>query len=505
MVPADKKELLLPSLAGIIFTIIFLVSLTPVSSNDIFWHLETGRYIYENTEIPENDPFSYTASTRPWRAHEWLADVLFFVIYQYCGGFAALIVLKATILGLTFFTIFKVSELRASPFISFVIVILGALASVTTFLIRPQIFTYLFFVITYLLLETFPRRKYLYGFPFLVFIWSHCHGAFVFGLFLFGLFFLYRFIEELMRSPQTVFREPHLRNLGLTGFFSLLTPLLNKDGIEVYLYIFEYLGDTLHKQFIFEWFPPNFQEELPLELFFFILLVSFLVIPQKRRLKALVLLFPFIHLMLTSGRNIPFFVLLCIPFISESLSFSVSKYLSPQDRQGDRVVVNRLSHLMEAGPKGSLILPLVVAIVFSVLIMRTPPFTENGPDEQWLNPRKVPIKAVAKLNELYPDLTLFNYYDWGGYILWKTDIPVFIDGRADLYSPDILKEYFLMMKVQDDSWKRVFQLWNVEIVLIPSRSALSKLLDSQEMWKIVYKDSRAVLYVKNSAINRMQK
>src|SRR5258705_11869037 len=65
---------------------VFAFSVPTIPSADMWWHLSTGRYILQNHSIPHTDPFSATAAGKPWIAHEWLADILFYGAYSALGS-----------------------------------------------------------------------------------------------------------------------------------------------------------------------------------------------------------------------------------------------------------------------------------------------------------------------------------------------------------------------------------------------------------------------------------
>jgi len=39
---------------------LFLFHFTPVGLGDMYWHLNTGRWIWEHGALPDSDPFTYT-------------------------------------------------------------------------------------------------------------------------------------------------------------------------------------------------------------------------------------------------------------------------------------------------------------------------------------------------------------------------------------------------------------------------------------------------------------
>ena len=84
----------------------FALCARPMASADTWWHLATGRWIVQHHAIPHTDPFSYTFFGKPWIAHEYLADVMFYWIH-WLGGFAALTLVNAAILTAAFLLVYR--------------------------------------------------------------------------------------------------------------------------------------------------------------------------------------------------------------------------------------------------------------------------------------------------------------------------------------------------------------------------------------------------------------
>ncbi|MEE8403635.1 MAG: hypothetical protein V3R93_07765, partial [Candidatus Hydrothermarchaeaceae archaeon] len=51
---------------------------------DLWWHLATGKYIIANGIIKE-DIFSHTVTGREWINHQWLSQVVFYVLFEKFG------------------------------------------------------------------------------------------------------------------------------------------------------------------------------------------------------------------------------------------------------------------------------------------------------------------------------------------------------------------------------------------------------------------------------------
>ncbi|MEZ6074076.1 MAG: hypothetical protein R3C10_28310 [Pirellulales bacterium] len=87
----------------------------------------------------------------------------------------------------------------------------------------------------------------------------------------------------------------------------------------------------------------------------------------------------------------------------------------------------------------------------------------------------LPVEAVEYLKEHPPSGPMFNEYNWGGYFIFTVlDIPVFVDGRTDLYD-DFLKKYFRSI-LGAKEWKEPLDEYNISTVVVQDESALATLL-----------------------------
>jgi hypothetical protein len=105
-----------------------------------------------------------------------------------------------------------------------------------------------------------------------------------------------------------------------------------------------------------------------------------------------------------------------------------------------------------------------------------------------------PARAVAFLEVHSPAGRIFNHYDWGGYLIWKLHptTPVFIDGRADLYGPQLFDQFADTYQFKG-AWRQPLQRWRVDTVLVPPHSPLATGLRSSPGWTVRYEDSQAVI------------
>jgi len=87
------------------FVVLNLASLS-VDDGDLWWTLAIGRAIWEEGALPSVDPLAYTATSGPYHAGQWLANVLLFSAYQ-LGGFELLVTLRALLVASVFAVVYE--------------------------------------------------------------------------------------------------------------------------------------------------------------------------------------------------------------------------------------------------------------------------------------------------------------------------------------------------------------------------------------------------------------
>jgi hypothetical protein len=118
------------------------------------------------------------------------------------------------------------------------------------------------------------------------------------------------------------------------------------------------------------------------------------------------------------------------------------------------------------------------------------------PLQRWTSAESYPSGAAAYLAAMpNPPKHLFNYYNWGGYLMLQAPgIPVFIDSRAStLYDDDFAADYFSMMDAEE-GWREKFESYGVDAALVPTHSRIAAALRKQRpAWRVAYIDPRSTL------------
>ncbi|MBE7559287.1 hypothetical protein HS125_10190 [bacterium] len=253
--PAQIRRPPLPIRAGLlVFLFSFQIPLLPIrADNDTWWHLKTGQYLLETGPLfPEHDVFSQTGADQEWVNHEWLSDILFYMVYKYLGGPMALIVFLSLVYACTGVLLFLAAARRSGTLPAGLALALCAVWSGQhSVLTRPPMLSYLLFVVFILTLERFwhhafsPRRTA--AILAMVVLWSNLHGGVILAVVVAGAYALSAWLLHRDRRAWTLF-----------GPAVLLAAMGNPWGYKVLALTFKVARDPVLTSLIVELAPPDF-------------------------------------------------------------------------------------------------------------------------------------------------------------------------------------------------------------------------------------------------------
>jgi hypothetical protein len=86
---------------------------------------------------------------------------------------------------------------------------------------------------------------------------------------------------------------------------------------------------------------------------------------------------------------------------------------------------------------------------------------------------------------------LLNSYNRGGYLIWEARIPVYVDGRTDLYGDDFLPLYEALIAGHD--WQRRLDEERIDVCLLDRTAPLYRHLAASDAWEELIRDPVASL------------
>lgn len=497
---STRSALRAKSLFIFISLLVLVSSFSKIADLDFWWHLKTGQIILQQKQFLYRDIYSFTAEGREYIDHEWLFQVLQYLTYTLAGP-AGITLLKSLILILIYcINLSVLQKNNVSPILSAGILILSISGALIRFIERPEIFTTLFLILTYVIIDNYLRngqRKILFFLPVLYLLWANTHAAVILGLFLQMTFLLGLLIESQLKNlnyPVHYSVQPsQVKTLAIIFAISLLITGVNPYGYRVLKVPFELTAiidsGILQNQ---EWQQPS---PILLPFFYVCLLFTFLIhISQFRRLHVIPFVFAAFlgYISLKYVRNVGIFCMMMPILVASSLSALASK-----------------TNVVRWGTMG-------VAAGLLFILVRAYPF-EFGVGEASYFPDQ--ISRFTKEKNLQGNM--LNSYGFGGYLIWTLfpERKVFIDGRNEVYLPLLQR----LHKESADSrgWNRLLSDYKIEYALLNYVDDLERVTEidknqkavvyyepftstrfPRERWALIYFDDDGMVVIKKNGVNR---
>lgn len=541
----EKKTKLKFNILAIVSILIFCLAISPIAlQNDTFYTIKIGEYISQNGIHMEQDPFSF--HTIPYTYPHWLYDLGIYLIYSVAGmtGIYLSTVILCMILGVTIYLTNQ--KIIKNQLISFLLTI-GALTVLRPFIAaRAQLVTFILFALTIYFIEKFletKKKRYaaiLVAIPILI---ANIHLAvwpFYFILFMpyIGEYLIWLIVDshftyhlriklkvtKIKKLAKQTGKEEKIAKLEgqvqelkeklarvkektekrrktpykikvqkidavkwliliviICLFTGLLTPL--KDTPYTYL-IKTMQGNTTQ----------SINEHLPMvlannthALTIIVLLIAMLSFTDtKIRLKDLFMLVGLTMLAIMSKRQLSMLVLIGIYSFNRMLCDFIDKY----DQDGVEKMMKNITRVT------GMIITILLVIIISLMTFK------DKVGNKFISKRTYPVDAVEwiKENLNVSEIRLYNEYNYGSYVLFQ-NVPVFIDSRADLYTPefngdkdkDIFSDFLDTASV-NVHYNTTFDKYDITHLLIPRNAKINLFLKEDEDYKELYKDDNFIIY-----------
>lgn len=479
-----------------------LLALYPVHSFDLWWHLRTGQLILEEGRIPHTDPFSYTAEGRPWVTHEWLAEVLFHLLHR-LGGIDLLVVGKALLCGLALglSALAGLAGHRARerlPAAALGVLLAAPLLAIRAF-VRPHLLTALFLALVLLLLRRESadgKALWRWLLPPLFLVWANLHSGFLLGLGLAALYWLGEAVAARMGTAGPASAPNWRQRLAALGA-SLLASLANPHHVEALLYPVRLVTQPAATGMIAELQPP-FDPQFRGALFLWFLLLAAatlaVLLPGRRRRLELPLLLP--------GAVFALLALQAVRSVSE-LAVLLPALVAAH---GDRLSCRRLT---AAGVSTTVLLGSAW-LGWLALGPGVPMGARENPRRAGLGVHEVnlPRAAADFIERTKPRGRVFSTLGFSSYVIYRLwpERQVYVDGRLDVFPPELLEGYARMMAT-GEGWDEAVARWGIELALVDypdpalGGRGLQGRLRRDPAWACVFFSDNALVYARRSPSN----
>ncbi len=258
-----------------------------IADPDLWGHVRFGQDILRTGSIARVDAYSYRTGGQVWFNHEWLCEAIFAGIYNAAGP-RGLIVCKVLVSLLIVGLCHAHLRLRGlGPYASVILLLLVSIPfRLGLGTIRPQIFTYLLFLIELLLIERAAegRTHGLWALPVVFAAWVNLHGGVLAGAGILGLWIAVSAVERLRdASGGPIGRLTALVQMGILGIACGLALLINPYGAELIRFLLR--TATVPRPEISEWTPLVLMS-LPGQFYLGLLAIGILGLAGSRRRRA---------------------------------------------------------------------------------------------------------------------------------------------------------------------------------------------------------------------------
>ena len=475
----------------------------PLIDGDAWWHIRAGEEILRSGAVPRVDTWSIAGAGRAWTSQDWLANVIL-AIGNGLGpwGQTALSLLFGLIGVAAFWILWRAMALRVPTigwasrvvWLSLGLVVAGPVMGVRVQVIDLVLSAAVVWVVWRYLID--PRRRWLALLPVIGVAWANLHAGWVLLFLIGGAVLVGEALDQITRrrlDGPPALTWPNLAALAVALLVSAAALALNPNGADLYGYPFATLGITALNRYVMEWFPASFDSLFGWLLggFSLIAVIPALIFGRGRLRIADALLL--VGLTVMAWQAIRF--LLIVGPIAGAVAGVVLSARVAESGWGRRAAP-LLASLSEprSGGRGRLHLALAVllaALGLGIALVRVSPAAQAAEIA-----RGLPADAVRWMDTHDPGERIFNRYEWGGYIgQHRPGQLIFMDGRADVYGDELLKEYVAIIGLTADPAAE-FERWRIDHVVFPPDTPLADWLDASADWARAYADATAVIWVR---------
>ncbi|MCK2097707.1 hypothetical protein [Thauera aromatica] len=448
---------------------------------DTYWHLATGRWILEHAAVPQNDPFSHSMPGAAWTAHEWLSEVVLAGVFQVAGWpglvVGVVLVFAATLAYLTRFLLARMEPAHALLFTA-----LAAGMLMGHLLARPHVLVWplLALWVGALVNAVEDGRSPSWWLLALLVLWANLHGSFTLGLALAAALAV-EAVSNCTVGQRRAMVWRWAKFLGLAVVAAMITP----SGWQGLWYPVQVTNMTFALDVIQEWRSPDFHKFQIIELWLMLLLAIACSGRVRLPLLRLILVLGLAHLALKHQRHIAVLGLVA-PFLMASPL--ASQWRATRGAGGDVKSVDRIFAALASPARWGAV---VAAAILTTLLIgsglqagRFTPASATTPEAA--------VNAAIQSGVAGPVL---NSYNFGGYLIYR-GVPVFIDGRADIYGDALLERYIQALQLETtDKLPDLLADYRIAWTLLEPGTPAVALLDRLPGWRRIHSDEIAVVHV----------
>lgn len=491
---------------------VFGLAATAVHDFDIFWQLQSGRYMVETRAFLHHDVFSLAAAA-PRHEHCWLHDLIVYGVWS-LGGYAALSLFKGALIAATLAAVVAVARLRGASWAA--ILPLAPVLFLLTWsgwVERPQLWSFLCFSLFLLVIEWQRRAggwRILWLAPIML-LWTNLHVGALLGVAVAAAYLAGQAAEYGLaavvgreRNRQSALRAGGAALLVFAALFA--TPyaawLWGTLVSQVGMVLPQPSGAapqgaggvaSMHELTLLYNMDWRTTDAFADPAFSGVVVAALLLLVfgwRRLNLYDLLILFGVAKMGLSLHRHLPFFYLGCAALLPVYAETAVALLPRPGSTWLRRALAGGL----------------VAIALFGMVYLGKGIWQVDGFFKTGLRAWHFPVEAAAFVRQERLPGNLYNTYDWGGYLMWELfpAYRVFWDGRQD--SEEMFRLGLAVMR-GDAGWEEILQRFEVNAIVTKTCTIdtgqhfplLDQLREDPD-WALVLASEASLVFVRRGAM-----
>lgn len=455
-----------------------------VSDPDIWWHLQSGKWIVDHGQLPATDPFSAFGDGKPWVAYSWLFEISMYELVHIFGESG---IFLYSLLGVwsTMLILHRIIGTRCQDFlVSGILLTLSVVALSKLFTPRPWQLTMIFFAVTLHVVLSLREGRHAGWFwllPIGYAIWANTHVQFIYGLALLGLACITPLIDRYIRpfsdrQAEMTWGSDHWKRLTILTTLCALATLLTPYHVRLYSVVIELAAQTGMWEYTQEMQAPPFRgiaDWAMLALF----AAALIQLGWRRTFSSfeIILLFAAALSGFRGQRDVWFLVMACLAVIVSRPASAFSSVTSLVPRHG--------------------LVPTVVCVAIGLVgIVGYRDFSESSIRQN--TAKLYPIEAASFLEQHGYAGSIYNHFNWGGYLIWRLpSLKVSMDGRANVHGDARIKRSLATWDGRPE-WKDDEDLRDAHVVIGELSYPLMSILRLDPRFRVIHEDKTAVIFAR---------
>ena len=463
------------ALIGVIITacVCLIYAQSNIIQSDTVWHIKNGEWIIQNKSIPYKDYFSLHSTELNFMAHEWLFDVIIYLIDTLFGTMGIILFPVLTVLFGYGYICFK--HFKKDVYTSLLSGIILLLFTVSNFFkpimsIPDTLAVIILIILGGNLINTEKpfKSKLITNIILCVFLVNY-HGGMMSA----------NLVQTVFILGIICFNNKKIDKNSIWLLLStVLSSLINPYFYKIYAYGF--MINSSASEHILEWQPFKFNGVFSIFVVLITLIMAFIGYMEEYKDKGFILdikfclMFFYTVIMFRYTRGVNLFtyaiLLFLAPYILKGIKVINAKYLQKR-------IINILFFII-----------FILTFVFSTISILSTIDKEEIPNES-LNTYISKHYISTEVKNYLKDKKIFNAIEISGFLIYE-DIPVFIDGRTDPYCPEysdtnIYNEYILAL---DNPFYMNYlsDIYGFDVLVLPKNTLSTQMFLASKGWMFKY-------------------